>query len=92
MIESIRHKGLLKFYTEGNGSKLPSQYLRKINRILDILDSISCVEDILAIGSGVHKLKGGLSKFWSVSVTPNYRIIFQFDGQNIQDVDFLDYD
>lgn len=35
MIQSIRHKGLLQYYTEGNGSKLPAQYLRKINRILD---------------------------------------------------------
>lgn len=34
--------------------KLPSQYLRKINRILDQLDALSSVEDILQMGKGIH--------------------------------------
>lgn len=91
MIKSIRHKGLLKYYTEGNGSKLPHQYLKKINRVLDQLDAISCFEDIQALGSGIHKLTGDLSEYWSIKVTANYRIIFQFNGLDITDVDFLDY-
>lgn len=91
MIQSIRHKGLLQYYTEGSGAKLPPQYLRKINRILDQLDAVSSVDDIQAMGLGIHKLTGDLADFWSIKVTPNYRIIFRFEGGDIHDIDFLDY-
>ena len=91
MIQSIRHKGLLQYLTECNGSKLPNQYLRKINRILDQLDAVSSTEDIIAMGSGIHKLTGDLADYWSIKVTPNYRIIFRFENGDVHDIDFLDY-
>ncbi|HEV7350980.1 type II toxin-antitoxin system RelE/ParE family toxin [Telluribacter sp.] len=91
MIQSIRHKGLLLYYTEGNGSKLPAAYVRKINRVLNQLDAVTSVEDIQALGSGIHKLTGDRSKFWSIKVTPNYRIIFRFENGDVYDIDFLEY-
>lgn len=91
MIASIKHKGLLLYYEEGNGAKLPSEYLRKIARILDQLDSISSIEDILALGSGIHKLSGDLADFWAIKVSANYRLVFRFEDGNIYEVDYLDY-
>lgn len=91
MIRNFLHKGLQQYYEDGNGSKLPSQYLRKINRLLDQIDAIDTLNDIKQIGSGTHKLSGKMSDFWSVKVTPNYRLIFRFEDGNICDVDFLDY-
>ncbi len=91
MIVSIRHKGLLLYYEKGDGSKLPSQYLRKINRIFDQLEAVSTEEDIKQFGQGIHKLSGGLSEFWSIKVTPNYRIIFRFADGEVSDIDFVDY-
>jgi proteic killer suppression protein len=91
MIVSIRHKGLLLYYETGNGSKLPTQFLRKINRILDQLDAVSSVDDIQQMGQGIHKLSGDFAEFWSVKVTPNFRIIFRFENGDILDVDYIDY-
>jgi len=91
MIESIRHKGLLLFYTEGSGAKLPANQLAKISRILDALDAISSEDDIKQLGSGIHKLTGNLKDFWSIKVSANYRIIFRFEDGNVHDVDYLDY-
>ena len=91
MIVSFKHKGLLAFYEKGDSSRLPSPYLRKINRILDQLDAVNAREDILQLGSGVHKLSGDLSEFWSIKVSPNYRIIFRFEGGDVFDIDYLDY-
>ena len=79
------------YYETGNGSKLPAQYLRKIGRLFDQLDAIDSVVDIQQIGSGIHKLSGSMSNFWSVTITPNYRVIFRFENEHIYDVDFLDY-
>ena len=91
MIINFRHKGLQLYYEEGNGSKLPAQYLRKINRIIDQLEAVSSVSDIQQMGSGIHKLTGDMSDFWSITITPNYRLIFRFGDGDIHDVDYLDY-
>lgn len=91
MISSIRHKGLLQFYETGIGSKLPNEYLKKINRVIDQLDAVTCVEDIIQMGNGIHKLSGNLSDFWSLKITPNYRIIFRFIDGDVFDLDFVDY-
>ena len=42
-------------------------------------------------GYGLHRLKGSLEDFWSVKVDKNYRIIFKFENENTQDVDYIDY-
>lgn len=91
MILNFRHKGLQQYYEEGNSSKLPAQYVRKINRILDQLDAITSVTDIQQMGSGIHKLTSDLADFWSITVTPNYRIVFRFEGGDIHDVDYVVY-
>lgn len=91
MIESFRHKGLQQFYEEGNGSKLPAQYLRKINRIFDQLEAVTTVSDIQQMGSGIHKLTGDMAEFWSIKVSANYRITFRFDNGEIHDIDYIDY-
>ena len=91
MIVSIRHKGLLAYYETGNSSGLPAIYLRKIVRILDQLDAISSNDDIRQMGSGIHKLTGNLNQFWSIKISPNFRIIFRFEEGDIHDVDYIDY-
>lgn len=91
MIISIQHKGLLLYYEQGNGSKLPAAYLSKIARIFDQLDAIASIEDIKQMGFGIHKLTGDLSDFWSIKVSPNFRIIFRFENGDVFDVDYLDY-
>lgn len=91
VIQSIRHKGLRNYYSEGDASKLPAQHLSKIKRILTALDAVTSEIDILALGSGIHPLKGDYKEFWSISVTGNYRIIFRFQPPDVYDVDYLDY-
>ncbi|WP_285544681.1 hypothetical protein [Dyadobacter frigoris] len=44
---------------------MPSQYLRKINRLFDDLDAFDSIDDIRQMGSGVHKLSVKMSDFWS---------------------------
>lgn len=42
-------------------------------------------------GSYLHPLKGKLKGFWAVRVSGNWRVIFQFAGEDAIDVDYLDY-
>jgi toxin HigB-1 len=70
---------------------LPQDFLRKIARILTVLDAVTKEEDIWQLGSGIHRLSGDLSDYWSIKVSGNYRIIFRFKDGDVFDVDYLDY-
>lgn len=44
-----------------------------------------------APGLHLHALKGGRKGQWAVTVNRNWRIVFEFDGENATNVDLLDY-
>jgi proteic killer suppression protein len=91
MIVSFRHKGLKSYYERGDESKLPSKYISKIRLILTRLDAATEPRMMDVPGYGLHLLKGDMTGFWSVKVSGNYRIIFRFENENVNDVDYLDY-
>lgn len=93
MIASIRHKGLRLLWEQGDGSKLPHDLLTRIEIMLEVIDSVKLMpQDLEAFKNWApHKLSGNLKDFWSIKVNKNYRIIFRFDGQNVLDVDYIDY-
>ncbi|MHB8883193.1 MAG: type II toxin-antitoxin system RelE/ParE family toxin [Thermodesulfovibrionales bacterium] len=39
----------------------------------------------------MHKLKGRLKNFWAVDISGNWRVIFKINGEDVVDVDYLDY-
>lgn len=91
MIASFQHKGLKLFYEKGNASKLQPQHVAKIRLILTRLAAAVAPTDLNVPGYGLHQLTGVLAGLWAVKVDKNYRIVFRFDGVNMQDVDYLDY-
>jgi len=92
MIYSITHKGLKKYWTKDDSSKLPSEMIDRIREILDIIDNLEEVpQDFEPFRNlRLHPLKGKLKGFWSVDVTGNFRIIFKFENKNAYDIDLLD--
>ncbi len=84
MIVSIQHKGLKLLWTKNDASKLRPDQVRKVRNILTVLDAATKIEDVNFPGSNLHPLKGELAGFWAVSVSGNYRIIFEFkDGHKL---------
>ena len=59
--------------------------------ILTKLNIMNIIADMNYPGSGLHTLKGHLKRFFSVSVSGNWRIIFRFEDGEVFDVDYLDY-
>lgn len=91
MIIGFRHKGLKLLYDTGDRRRVPSEYAGKIERVLARLDVATVPEDMNLPGFRLHPLKGGLSGFWAVSVSGNWRVIFRFEGAHACDVDLVDY-
>ncbi|SNC77732.1 proteic killer suppression protein [Hymenobacter gelipurpurascens] len=91
MIRSIRHKGLKSLHDKGDTSKLPADNVERINRILTRLEAAKTPQALNFPGSGFHQLKGDLKDFYSIKVRANWKIIFRFEGEDVVDVDYLDY-
>ena len=91
MILSFRHRGLANLYEREDRSRIPPEYVNKIERILARLDIAAQPSDMALPGYRLHPLRGNLRGLWSVRVSGNWRIVFRFDDGNVHDVDFVDY-
>ena len=91
MIRSFRHKGLERFFITGSKRSIQPDHADKVARILDRLDASISPADMNLPGYRLHELKGQEADTWAVSVTGNWRITFQFKGQDAAWVDYRDY-
>ena len=91
MIRSFKHKGLERFFVTGSKKGIQPDQAEKIARILDRLDASISPVDMNLPGYRLHELKGKEAGAWSVTVNGNWRITFQFEGQDAVVVDYRDY-
>ncbi len=42
-------------------------------------------------GLRLHPLHGELTGYWAVVVRANWRVVFRFSGEDVFDVDYVDY-
>jgi proteic killer suppression protein len=91
MIRSFRHKGLETFFITGSKKGIVPEHALKIARILDRLDASISPSDMNLPGYRLHELKGKEAGTWSVTVNANWRITFEFEGQDAILVNYKDY-
>lgn len=91
MIKSFKHKGLEKLFHNDDRSRINPKHASKLARILDRLDASIKPQDMNLPGYKLHRLAGKEKGIWSVWVSGNWRVTFQFDGLDAVDVDYLDY-
>lgn len=91
MIISFKHKGLELFFTKGSLKSIPAQSAGRIERLLDRLDASKEPDDMNLTGYKFHQLKGSRKYEFAVSVTGNWRITFEFEGDDAANVHLEDY-
>lgn len=91
MIKSFRHKGIERFFKTGNAAGIQPHHAGKLRLMLGSLDHARSEKDINVAGWRLHGLSGKYQGFWSVTVNGNWRLIFRFDGADVEQVDYLDY-
>ena len=91
MIKTFKHKGLKHYFIDNKKSLLDKKQLKRINRLLDRLDAAEEIADMGLPGYGLHPLKGTKKNFWSIKVSGNWRITFQFEAGHAYDVNLEDY-
>ncbi len=91
MIQTFRHRGLRRLYARDDASRLRADQVERIRIALANLDAAVQPRDLALPGYRLHRLRGNLQGFWSITITANWRIIFRFAGGDAYDVDLVDY-
>jgi proteic killer suppression protein len=91
MIRSIRSKALKRYAETGDRAKLSVQNLRRLDAILERLETAVVAEDMNIPGWRFHALKGKLAGRYAIDASGNWRVTFGWDGADAVDVDLEDY-
>ncbi len=91
MIKSFKHKGLERLFTKGSASGVQTAYAPRIILMLDAIDAAEQVSELGLPGFRLHRLKGDRRNVWSVTVSGNWRITFEFEKGNAYILDLEDY-
>ncbi len=91
MIKSFKHKGLQEFFYSGKKKGIVPDHASKLERLLDRLDSSLDARDMNLPSFRLHQLSGKEKDTWSVWVNGNWRLTFQFRGEDAYVVDYRDY-
>ena len=90
-MKSFKHKGLEKFFYFGSKKGIRPDHSSRLARILDRLDAANEIRDMNYPGSNLHKLIGDKKDFFSVNVSGNWRVFFEFLGGDAYIADYDDY-
>jgi proteic killer suppression protein len=91
MIKDFKHKGLEKFFLTGSKAGIQAVHARKLQLILARLNAATSPRDMNLPGLYLHELKGDRQGTWSVRVSGNWRVTFEFDQIAAIAVNYEDY-
>ena len=91
MILGFRHKNLERLFERDQRQGIPPALVNKIVRILARLDEATQPGDMNLPGYQLHKLRGRLEGHWAVKASRNWRVTFRFMGEDVTDVNLVDY-
>ena len=91
MIKSFRHKGLERLFSKGSTSGIQTKHAKELRLQLAALDSALEIGDMDIPGYRLHPLKGQREGIWSISVSGNWRLTFEFSDGNVYVLDYEDY-
>ncbi|MFG1359122.1 type II toxin-antitoxin system RelE/ParE family toxin [Xanthobacter pseudotagetidis] len=91
MIRSFKSKALSRYWTKGDASGIHPDWLSKVKLVLSRLDAADAPEQMDIPGLGYHVLSPKLGERHAVSVSRNWRITFDWGGEDAVAVDMEDY-
>lgn len=91
VIQSIRHKGLRLFFEKGKTSGIQPSHVKRLRMLLAALDTAQKIGDLDISGFYLHPLKGKAKDRWSIRVTGNWRLTFEFREHDVYVLDYEDY-
>lgn len=91
MIVTFRHKGLEAFFRTGSQAGIQPIHAKRLREMLTALNAAASPQDLARPSWRLHGLSGDRAGFLSLTVQANWRLVFRFDGTDIELLDYLDY-
>ena len=92
MIKRFRHKGLERFFRDGNTRGINAQHAAWLRVLLTALNAATSPAQMHQLpGTRLHPLRGDREGQWAVSVSGNWRLVFEFEGEDATNIDLVDY-
>ena len=91
MIRRFRHKGLERWFRQGDLRRINAKFGPHLQRMLDMIDQATAVEQLDIPGMNLHSLKGERKGMSAMIVYGNWRLTFRFDGEDAMDLNLEDY-
>lgn len=91
MIKRFRHSGLERFFRTGDENGINPQHAARLRRLLTSLNASTGPSGMGLPGYRLHPLKGDRKGEWAVAVSGNWRLVFEFEGEDVIGVDLVDY-
>ena len=91
MVKTFRHKGLQKFFESASLAGIQLHHAPRLRMQLAALDTAQRVEDMNIPGFRLHSLKGRERGRWSIWVSGNWRLTFEFRDRDAYVLDYEDY-
>jgi len=91
MIKTFRHKGLKKFFETGKTTGIQANHVRRLRIQLAAIDTATTINDLDLPGFKLHSLKGKRDGIWSITVSGNWRVTFEFFDGNAYILNYEDY-
>lgn len=95
MIISVKQKGVIDIF-HGHDSKAARKILgqelhHKARVILTVLNSMQSCSELNCRSLHLEHLKGNRKGEYSIRINKQYRICFNWDGNNVSNVEIIDY-
>jgi proteic killer suppression protein len=91
-IRGVRHRGLRRLIEDNDGRGIRLDLLDRVRKILAVLIVAPDMSGVAGPpGWRIHQLAGDRRGTWSISVSGNWRITFDLEGDEILNLDLEDY-
>ena len=91
-IRTVRHKGLKRLIEEDDDRGIGRDMVGRVRNMLAVLISATDMGGVHGPpGWRIHQLDGDRAGTWSLSVSGNWRLIFDIDKGEIRNLDLEDY-
>ncbi len=91
-IRSVRHRGLKRLIEEDDDREIRRDLVRRVRNMLAALVSAADMSGVAGPpGWRIHQLSGDRAGTWSLSVSGNWRITFDLEGDEVVNLNLEDY-
>lgn len=92
MIKNFGCKHTEKIWKGIKTTKWSTEISNNALRKLFMINAAGDIQDLkIPPSNRLHKLKGNLKEYWSISVNDQWRIIFKWESGNAFEVQIIDY-